>query len=93
MRPTIKDVNFHFSNAHRANFFFAITEKNLKSPFHFTEETLIFWFSGSANFSLPFTIEITMGTFVSKIFFFKFLVSELYPMLKDSLDCASKLML
>ena len=61
MRPTIKDANFHFSYAHSAIFSLPFTEKIKRGPFHFTEETLIFWFSGSANFSLPITIEITMG--------------------------------
>ena len=61
MRPTIKDANFHFSYAHSAIFSLPFTEKIKRGPFHFTEETLIYWFSGSANFSLPFTIEITMG--------------------------------
>jgi hypothetical protein len=85
-----------------------LTEKIERGPFHFTEKTLIFWFSGSAIFSLPLTekIEIILEfeskicikdlyqRFASKICIKDlFSVSELYPMLKESLDCASNLML
>ena len=58
---SVKLLNFNF-HMRTAQFFSLQLQKKFKrGPFHFTEETLIFWLSGIANFSLPITIEITMG--------------------------------